>query len=125
MHTRASRVKTANKFTRVGFACVAGDQPMKHPAFRHPDSIIEKLRQFHHVHKTPLDQVLADLKTAVQQLPYDTRRREAEVVAEVLRQHTQRRRGPGELGSFLPAVLARLEIQTREDNDNRVGPRPA
>ena len=119
LNTKASRVKTAKRFSRVGFACVAGDQPMKHPAFRNPDSIIEKLRQFHHVHKTHLDQVLADLKTAVQQLPYDTRRREAEVVAEVLRQQTRRRRGPVALATFLPAVLARLEIQTTEENENR------
>ena len=54
LHTKASRVKTANKFTRVAFACVAGNEPMKHPAFQNPDSILEKLRQFHHVHKTPI-----------------------------------------------------------------------
>ena len=47
---RMSRVKTAKKFTRVAFACVAGDQPMKHPAFQQPNSILEKLREFHHVH---------------------------------------------------------------------------
>jgi len=116
LHTKASRVKTANKFTRVALACVAGEKPMKHPAFQKPDSILEKLRQFHRAHQTPIDQVLADLKTAVGQLPYHTCGREAEVVTEVLRQHTQRRRGPVELGTLLPAVLARLEIKTTTDN---------
>ena len=119
MDERAIRVKIAKKFSRLAFACVAGDEPMKHPAMRQPDSIIEKLREFHRVHQTPMDQVLADLKTAVGQLPYNTRSREAEVVAEVLRQQTSRRRGSVAIGALLPAVLARLEIKTTEDNENR------
>ena len=93
---------------------------MKHPAMRQPDSIMEKLREFHRVHQTPMDQVLADLKTTVGQLPYHTRNREAEVVAEVLRQETERRRGPTPIGALLPAVLARLEIKTvKQNNQNR------
>ena len=119
MHTKASRVKTANKFTRVAFACVAGNEPMKHSAFQDPDSILEKLRQFHHVHQTPMDQVLADLQATVEQLPYHTRKREAEVVAGVLRQHAKRRRGPVAVGALLPAVLARLEIKTTEQTETR------
>ena len=59
---------------------------MKHPAFQKPDSILEKLREFHHVHQTPMDQLLADLETTVEQLPYNTRNHEAKVVAEVLQQ---------------------------------------
>jgi transposase len=116
---RSIRVKIAKKFSRLGFACVAGDEPMKHPAMREPDSIMEKLREFHRVHQTPMDQVLADLKTAVGQLPYHTRNREAEVVAEVLRQHATRRRGCVEIGALLPAILARLEIRTTENSENR------
>jgi hypothetical protein len=116
---RCIRVKTAKKFSRLAFACVAGDEPMKHPAMQQPDSIIEKLRKFHQVHKTPMDQVLVDLKKTVEQLPYNTRCREAEVVAEVLRQRASRRRGAVALGDLLPAVLARLEIKTTEDNKDR------
>jgi len=116
---RAIRVKVAKKFSRLAFACVAGDEPMKHPAMRQPDSIMEKLREFHRVHQTPMDQVLADLKTTVGQLPYHTRNHEAEVVAEVLRQHAARRRGPVPIGTLLPAVLARLEIKTTQDNQHR------
>lgn len=110
MDVRMSRVKTAKKFTRVAFACVAGDQPMKHPAFQHPNSILEKLREFHHVHKTPFDQTLADLETAVQQLPCSTRGHEAHVLAEVLRQNAQRKYGTPAIGALLPAVLARLGV---------------
>lgn len=116
---RAIRVKIAKKFSRLGFACVAGDEPMKHPAVQQPDSIIEKLREFHRVHETPMNQVLADLKAAVEQLPYHTRNREAEVVAEVLRQNATRRRGVVAIGMLLPAVLAQLEIKTTQETETR------
>lgn len=112
--TRASRVKVASKFTRLAFVCVAGDEPMKHPAFQKPDSILEKLREFHHVHKTPMEQLLADLQTTVEQLPYKTRNHEAEVVAEVLRRNSKRKRGGIRIGALLPAVLARLGINKTE-----------
>jgi transposase len=118
INERAIRVKIAKKFSRLAFACVAGDEPMKHPAMQQPDSIMEKLRKFHLLHDTPMDQVLADLKTTVGQLPNNTRSREAEVVAEVLRQRATRSRGPVEIGALLPAVLARLEIRTT-DNETR------
>jgi len=114
MNVKASRVKTAKKFTRLAFACVAGDEPMKHTAFRKPDSILEKLREFHHVHKTPMEQLLADLKTTVAQLPDNTCSHEAKVVAEVLRHNAGRKRGGIKLGALLPAVLARLGINTAE-----------
>ena len=81
---------------------------------------MEKLRKFHQVRQTPMDQVLADLKTTVRQLPYNTRSREAEIVAHVLQQNSARRRGPVKVGNLLGAVLARLEISTTEDdNENR------
>ena len=91
---------------------------MKHPAFRKPDSILEKLREFHHKHKTPVDQILADLETAVGQLPYNTRNHEAKIVADVLQQQTNRRRGVSTIGELLPAVLARLGITTTTQNEN-------
>lgn len=100
---------------------------MKHPAFREPDSILEKLREFHRIHKTPLDQVLADLSKAVEQLPGHTRGHEAKVVAEVLRQKASRKRREVELGELLTAVLARLGINANEiaeTNTIETGDRP-
>ena len=114
---RASRVKIAKRFSRMTLACVAGDQPMRHPCFQKPDSILEKLRKFHQVRQTPMDVLLADLEAAVEQLPYNTCNHEAEIVADVLEQHT-RRRGVGPIGDVLPAVLARLNIRTKEVNRN-------
>lgn len=115
---RASRVKIAKRFTRLVLACVAGDEPMRHPCFQKPDSILEKLRSFHHDHETPPSRVLVDLEAAVGQLPCNTRNHEAEVVAEVLQQHASRRRGPGLVGDLLPAVLARLTVNHPEANKN-------
>ncbi|HEV7225695.1 MAG TPA: transposase [Pirellulales bacterium] len=115
---RAARVKIAKRFSRLVLACVAGDEPMRHPCFQKPDSILEKLRRFHHEHQTPTDLLLADLEVAVGQLPYNTCNHEAEIVADVLQQHTHRRRGAGPIGDVLPAVLARLNIRATEANKN-------
>lgn len=116
---RASRVKIAKRFSRLALACVAGNQSMKHPCFRKPDSILEKLREFHHLHQTPLNRVLVDLETTVEQLPYNACGREAAVVAEVLEEHTRRRRGGAvAIGELLPAVLARLNIRTTKTEEN-------
>jgi len=109
---RALRVKIAKSFTRLGFACVAGDQPLRHPCCAAADSILEKLRAFHHEHDTPVDRLLNELENAVDQLPFKTRNHEAKIVSEVLNQQT-RRRGPVQVGELLPAVLARLGVSQR------------
>lgn len=116
---RASRVKIAKRFSRLVLACVAGDQPMKHPCFREPDSILEKLRKFHFEHETPPDRVLVDLEAVVAQLPYNTCGREAQVVTKVLEANTPRKRDAVAVGEILPAVLARLNIRTQEENQHR------
>jgi transposase len=119
---RASRVKIAKRFSRLTLACVAGDEPMRHPCFRQPESILEKLRRFHHVHQTPIDRLLAELETAIEQLPYNTRNHEATIVAQVLQQQASRRRGTVAVGELLAAVLARLGIYTTTTNES--GDRP-
>jgi transposase len=119
---RANRVKIAKRFTRLALACVAGDEPMRHPCFQKPDSILDKLRRFHQAHETTMDVLLADLEAAVGQLPYNTCNQEAKIVADVLEQQTRRRQGPKPIGDVLPAVLARLNIRINKANQN--GDRP-
>ena len=116
---RASRVKIAKRFSRLAMACVAGDQPMKHPCFKKPDSILEKLRKFHHDHQTPPEQVVANLEKTVQQLPYNTCGYEAEVVSAILQHNMNRRRGVAAIGELLPTILARLNtrITVKENGD--------
>jgi transposase len=116
---RASRVKIAKRFSRLALACVAGDEPMRHSCFRQPDSILEKLRQFHQAHQTALDVLQADLEAAVEQLPYNTCNHEAEIVADVLEQQARRRRDPASLGELLPAILARLNVRIKAADRNR------
>jgi hypothetical protein len=116
---RAVRVKIAKRFSRLALACVAGDEPMRHPCFQQPDSILEKLRRFHQHHETPVDRLLADLNAAVGQLPYNTRSHEAKIVAGVLQERAQHRRGASAIGDLLPAVLARLNVT----EENKCGDR--
>ena len=59
---------------------------------------------------------------AVGQLPYNTRSYEAKIVASVLRERAQRRRGASAIGDLLPAVLARLNVT--EENKCGDGPEP-
>jgi len=112
-------VKIAKRFSRLALACVAGDEPMRHSCFQQPDSILDKLRCFHQHHETPVDRLLADLNAAVGQLPYNTRRYEAKIVAGVLQERAQRRRGASAIGDLLPAVLARLNVT----EENKCGDR--
>jgi hypothetical protein len=100
---------------------------MRHPAFREPDSILEKLREFHRMHQTPIQLILTDLTKAVEQLPGHTRGHEAKVVADVLRDQVARKRGPVGIGELLTAVLARLGINANEVNETstlETGDRP-
>jgi hypothetical protein len=91
---------------------------MRHPCFQQPDSILEKLRKFHHTHHTSVDRLLADLETAVGQLPYNTVSHEAAIVTKVLSENAHRRAGATTIGALLPAVLARLGITTTTENEN-------
>lgn len=116
---RAIRVRVAKRFSRLAFACVAGDQRLNHPSCRSPDSILEKLRAFHHEHGTPPDVVLGDLEAAVEQLLPDTRNHEAQIVTEVLEHQAARRRRTARLSELLPAVLARLTSPHRNHNHPR------
>ena len=108
---RAIRVKTAKTFSRLAMACVAGDKPLTHPCCRDSNSIIEKLRAFHHQHGTAPDVALVDLENAVGQLPMVTRGLEAEVVSVSMENYARSRRGPTKLGELLPLILARLNAQ--------------
>jgi hypothetical protein len=115
---RANRVKIAKRFTRLALACVAGDEPMRHPCIQKPDSILDKLRRFHQAHETTMDALLADMEAAEGQLPYNTCNQEAKIVADVLEQQTRRRQGPKPICDVLPAVLARLNIRINNSDIN-------
>ena len=58
---RVSRVKTVKRFTRLLYACVRGNEPMRHPCFQEPRSILVKLQKFHQQHETPVDVLLEEM----------------------------------------------------------------
>ena len=61
-----------------------------------------------------MQQVLADLTRAVEQLPGHTQGHEATVVATVLREHAKRKRAPVGIGGLLTAVLAKLGVNPND-----------
>ena len=63
--------------------------------------------EFHRLHKTPAEQLLADLDAATLQLPRSAHAAEAPPLEERL-QEVLRRKGPQPLADILPIVLARL-----------------
>ncbi len=108
---RAARVRIAKTFSRLVIACVAGDSPLKHPCCTNRFSVIDKLRSFHYEHGTALDQALADLQSAVGQLPAKTCKMEAQAVSVILETQANSKRGPKKLGELLPSILAKLDAQ--------------
>ena len=113
-------------------ACRAAgwDTRVVHPfatkSFRQPADLGNKtddtdLAALFREHQTPMPQVLADLQTAVAQLPRAEHAAEARPLAEELeRIETGHRRGPQPLATILSMVLARLgvvELQSQESGE--------
>ena len=108
---RDIRVRVAMRFSRIAFQMVAGRQVFRHPCIHGRHYILDKLNVFHRLHETGMEQLLRDLKAAIDQLP--TREYAAE--AKPLQDEWQkirdgRRRRPQVLGDILPIVFARLGV---------------
>src|SRR5207249_318302 len=63
------RVKVAKIFTRIAYAVLAGAGPFQHPCLQADSYVIQKLNAFHVAHQTPVAEVLAGLRAAIDQLP--------------------------------------------------------
>jgi transposase len=108
---RASRVKVACRFCRILYQIVAGRQVFAHPSQQRRDYILHKLIAFHRQHETPMPIVLAQLQTAIQQLPRHTHAEEAQaLVAELHRVDAARGKAVRHIGEILPILLARLGV---------------
>ena len=66
---RARVVRAAKRFCRIAYRMVAGRQVFRHPSCRERHYILEKLSMFYSEHETPLEQVLRDLRAAVDWIP--------------------------------------------------------
>jgi len=108
---RDVRVRVAGRFCRIAYQMVAGRMTFQHPCTRKRDYILDKLIRFCHEHSTVPDQFSRILDAAVVQLPRPVHREEAVPLAkELARVQKQRGAGPHLLGTILPAVLAKLEV---------------
>lgn len=108
---RHIRVCIANRITRTAFQMVAGRKIFNHRSRLDRGYILDKLLTFHRQHDTPTSQILADLKSATDQVPQHAHADEAKPLQEVQRKSLRSRKsGPQQIGNLLIAVLARLGV---------------
>lgn len=129
---RAAAVRAAKRFCRIAFQMVAGRRVYRHPSCRERHYILEKLSIFYGEHETPMEQVLRDLREAINWLP------PAEYAAEAERlgaaspparrgeapprrpapspNSAGRRTGPRPLSAILPELLLRLGVKMVESS---------
>ena len=107
---RLIRVRVASRFCRIAFAMVAGGQVFAHPAMRDRHYIVDKLLKFHIEHKTPMPQILADLKAVAEQIPQREHAAEAIPIQQQLTAAPRRRGETKRLGEILPEILASLGV---------------
>ena len=69
VNRRAAVVRAAKRFCRIAYRMVAGGQVYRHPSCRERHYILEKLSMFYIEHETPMEQVLRDLRAAVDWIP--------------------------------------------------------
>jgi transposase len=115
---RWMRVKVAKSFSRLAHAMVTAGQLFPHPCCQQRHYIIEKLLRFHHEHRTDWPQRQRDLETVTAQLPGRTCAEEARPLQQQLADLANRHRGPQELSSLLPVVLALLQARMVQSNSH-------
>lgn len=111
------RVKVAKIFSRLLYAIVAGRQLFPHPCRQENHYVLHKLMEFHRLHNTSMQQLLAELDAATQQLPPSAYVAEAAPLAERLKE-VQNRKGPQPLADILPIVLARLACRSVQSSSS-------
>jgi transposase len=104
-----AHVRAANRFCRIAYRMVAGSEAYRHPSGQGHDYIIQKLIKFYESHDVGTDEIMKDLRIAVDHLPAAVRAGEvAPLEAERTRVAGSRGAGARRLGAILPPVLARL-----------------
>jgi hypothetical protein len=110
---RDSRVKVACRFCRILYQIVAGRQVFAHPGQRRRDYILRKLIAFHQDYATAIPVVLTQLQKAIEQLPRNSHKEEAQSLsAELYRADAAKGKAIRHIGEILPVVLARLGVST-------------
>lgn len=114
---RLIRVRIAKRFTRVAYAAVNGRQRMHHPCCQPRNAILDKLNAFQLERHIPMDKVLANMNSAIDQMPKTFYRDEALPLSKKLEQlRTYQPRGPQPIARVLPIALARLLEEPLQSN---------
>ena len=96
--------RAANRAMRMVFQIVSGRGVWRGKGVDR-ETILWKLREFHRVHHTDLDQTVVDMNAAFEWLPKSTHADEAKPLAQ---QANKRRRGTASIGDLLIPLLIRL-----------------
>ena len=108
---RDRRCRVANRAMRMVFQIVGGRQVWRGQGIDR-EYILYKLREFHRIHHTPLEQTVLDLNAAFEWLPKSTYASEAQPLIEMA---SKKRRGSTSLGDLLLPLMIRLGVQA--DNE--------
>jgi len=92
---------------RMVFQIVGGRQVWRGKGIDR-EYILYKLREFHRVHHTPLEQTAIDLNAAFEWLPKSTYASEAKPLTEMV---NKKRRGVTSIGDLLLPLIIRLGVQ--------------
>lgn len=118
-------IAVGNRFTRIAYRMVAGNQVYQHPTSRQRDYIVQKLIRFYHQHDIDIKETLSALHVAVDHLPAGARPDEARALTEDQTRITGKRgAGVRRLGEILPPLLARLTAHDLESTPSGELSRP-
>lgn len=104
---RDRRCRVANRAMRMVFQIVGGRQVWRGKGIDR-EYILYKLREFHRVHHSPLEQTVIDLNAAFEWLPKSTYASEAKPLIEMA---SKKRRGTTSIGDLLLPLIIRLGVQ--------------
>ena len=108
---RDRRCRVANRAMRMVFQLVSGRQLWRGKGVDR-EYLLFKLREFHRVHKTPLENCIADLQEAFTWLPKSSYSSEAKPLVELTR---RKRRGVVSIGELLVPLLIRLGVDEQSE----------
>jgi len=103
---RDRRCRIANRAMRMVYQLVGGRQVWRGQGVD-GESLLAKLREFHRLHHTPIDETIRDLHEACAWLPRSAYAAEAKSLAELVR---PKRRGLRQIGDLLVPLLIRLGV---------------
>ncbi len=108
---RDRRCRVANRAMRMVFQLVGGRQVWRGKGVDR-EYLLAKLREFHRVHKTPLEQCVRDMNEAFAWLPKSAYAGEAKPIKELA---GKKRRGPIHIGDLLVPLLIKLGVPLEEE----------